>query len=212
MVRTLLSTRNKKTTKKNLKVKKKITQVKIKKNTLLSKNKLIGIAFLLLAFFILFFPQLMPKKIIENKNPIVINSALYVSRDITNNPIRILIPKVNIDLKIVDAKIINGYWELSETSASYGLGSGHPGVKGNTVIFAHAREGLFYNLKDVKIGDIIYVFTKDKWYRYKVGTVTAVYPNQTEVLQNTKKEVLTLYTCTGFYDEKRLIVTAIPQS
>jgi sortase (surface protein transpeptidase) len=40
----------------------------------------------------------------------------------------------------------------------------------------------------------------------------AVYPNQTEVLQTTKKEVLTLYTCTGFTDEKRLIVTAIPQS
>jgi hypothetical protein len=170
MVRTLLSTRNKKTTKKNLKVKKKITQVKIKKNTLLSKNKLIGIAFLLLAFFILFFPQLMPKKIIENKNPIVINSALYVSRDITNNPIRILIPKVNIDLKIVDAKIINGYWELSETSASYGLGSGHPGVFSTILKMLRLAILFMFSLKingtAIKLEQLLrFIQTKQKFYK-----------------------------------------------
>jgi len=109
-------------------------------------------------------------------------------------------------------KIVDGYWELSENTASYGLGSGHPGEKSNTVIFAHAREGLFYNLKDVKTGDIVYVFTKDKWFRYKVNKITAVYPNQIEVIKPSKNEVLTLYTCTGFYDEQRLIVQAIPQS
>jgi LPXTG-site transpeptidase (sortase) family protein len=175
------------------------------------RNKLIGLVLLGLSLAILFLPQLIFKKPLTAKNPIKINASLYASKDTVNNPVRILIPKANIDLKIIDAPIINGYWELSNNTASYGLGSGHPGSNGNTVIFAHAREGLFYNLKDVKIGDIIYVFTKDKWYRYKVGTITAVYPNQTEVLQATKKEVLTLYTCTGFYDDKRLIITALPQ-
>lgn len=147
-----------------------------------------------------------------NKNPIQINSALYTSKNIVNDPVRILIPKADIDLKVVDAKIVNGYWELSESTASYGLGSGHPGENNNTVIFAHARTGLFYNLKDVRLNDIIYIFTKKQWYRYKVNKINAVYPNQTEVIKPTKNEVLTLYTCTGFYDEKRLIVTAIPQS
>lgn len=176
------------------------------------RNKLIGLAFFGLALAILFIPQLMPKKVIDNKNPIKINSALYSSKDTTNDPVRILIPKSDIDLKVIDAKIVNDYWELSENTASYGLGSGHPGEKNNTVIFAHARVGLFYNLKDVKTGDIIYVFTQNKWYRYKVNKITAVYPNQTEVIKPTKTQVLTLYTCTGFYDEKRLIVTAIPQN
>jgi LPXTG-site transpeptidase (sortase) family protein len=154
----------------------------------------------------------MPKKVVVNKNPIQINSALYTSKDIVDDPVRILIPKADIDLKVVDAPIVDGYWELSDNTASYGLGSGRPGTKSNTVIFAHAREGLFYNLKDVKLDDIIYVFTKDKWYRYKVNKIDAVYPNQTEVIKPTKNEVLTLYTCTGFYDEKRLIVTALPQN
>jgi len=200
--------------------KKKPTPKKVvskKKKKLIAKtrslrNKLIGISFLALALLILFLPQLLPKKIVDNKNPIKINSGLYSSKTIANNPIRILIPKADIDLKIINAQIVDGYWELSDNTASYGLGSGHPGEKNNTVIFAHARQGLFYNLKDVKVNDIIYVFTKEKWYRYKVAKIDAVYPNQTDVIMPTKNEVLTLYTCTGFYDEKRLIVTAIPQN
>ena len=127
-------------------------------------------------------------------------------------PVRILIPNANIDLPIVSAKVINGYWELSETTASYGLGSGLPGENGNTVIFAHARDGLFYNLKDVKMGDIVYVFSKNMWFRYKVNKITAVYPNEVDVINPTKTQVLTLYTCTGFDDQKRLIVQAIPQN
>lgn len=182
----------------------------------LSKNKLIfykiaGLALVLLALALLTYKPQAPKPIINpDKNPIVINSELLESKETDNIPVRILIPNSDIDLTVKPSEILNGYWELSETTASYGLGSGTPGKKGNTVIFAHAREGLFYNLKDVKEADIIYVFTKNKWYRYKVGKITEVFPNQTEVIQPTKDETLTLYTCTGFNDEKRLIVTAKP--
>jgi LPXTG-site transpeptidase (sortase) family protein len=190
--------------------KRKVVAKKRKVKTHVLRNKIVGLLFLCLALSILLLPQFLPKKIVDNKNPIKINSTLYTSTDIVNDPVRILIPKADIDLKVIDAQIVNGYWELSENTASYGLGSGHPGVKGNTVIFAHAREGLFYNLKDVKVGDIIYVFTKDKWYRYKASKIDAVYPNQIEVIKPTKNETLTLYTCTGFSDEKRLIITALP--
>lgn len=179
-------------------------------------DKLIGLVFVVLALIVLMFPysKLSPKPVEKpaEKNPIVINSKLLEAKPENNIPVRILIPKSDIDLKVTPSQIVNGYWELSETTASYGLGSGTPGTKSNTVIFAHAREGLFYNLKDVKKDDVIYVFTKNSWYRYKVNKITAVYPNQTEVIQPTKNEVLTLYTCTGYNDEKRLIVTAVPQA
>ncbi len=173
-------------------------------------NKLIGLFLIFIALIILIYSFPIPKN--ANTNPIIINSKLLESKEKENIPTIILIPKADIDLKITPSKVVNGYWELSETTASYGLGSGHPGHKSNTVVFAHAREGLFLNLKDVKLKDTIYVFTKDKWFRYKVNKITAVYPNQIEVIQPTKKETLTLFTCSGFYDEKRLIVTAIPSS
>jgi len=174
-------------------------------------NKLTGLFFIVLALIVLIFNLPTFNKVDENKTPILINSKLLESKQKENIPVRIIIPKSDIDLKVIPAQIVNGYWELSETTASYGLGSGHPGHASNTVIFAHAREGLFYNLKNVKTGDSIYVFTKNKWYRYKVNKITAVYPNETEVIQPTKNETLTLYTCSGFNDEKRLIVTALPQ-
>lgn len=175
------------------------------------RNKIIGIIFLVLAFILLLFPINLPIQKPSEKNPIVISKDLQNVKKLKNSPVRIIIPKVDIDLSVTDSKIVNGYWELSEETASYGLGSGHPGEKSNIVIFAHARQGLFYNLKGVKKDDIIYVFTKDKWFKYKVNEITEVFPNQTEVIKPTKNEVLTLYTCSGFADEKRLIVTAVPQ-
>lgn len=172
-------------------------------------NKIIAVVLIILALLILTWKFPVAKPV--DKNPIVINSKLLKLENVKNIPVRIIIPKNNIDLKVTPSKIVNGYWETSEVSASYGLGSGYPQSKSNTVIFAHAREGLFYNLKDVEMGEIIYVFSKDKWFRYKVNKIKTVLPNQIEVISPTKNEVLTLYTCSGFYDEKRLIISAIPQ-
>lgn len=194
------------------------SSTKIKKNTKKKLkiivnlfNKLFGLILVSAALLIIIFPwsSLTPKSKISEKNPIVINSKLLEAKPNDKLPVRILIPGSDIDLPVAPSKIVNGYWELSETTASYGLGSGTPGTGSNTVIFAHAREGLFYNLKSVKKGDTIYVFTKNKWYRYKTVKITAVYPDQTEVIKPTKNETLTLYTCSGFNDEKRLIVTAV---
>ncbi|MCL4339046.1 sortase [Patescibacteria group bacterium] len=123
-------------------------------------------------------------------------------------PLRIVIPSVDIDLAVKEAKVVNGYWEVFPSGAGWGEGSGYPGEKGNQVIFAHARQGMFLPLKNVKDGEDVYVFTSDKWYQYKIDNIQEVLPSQTEVIAPTKDEVLTLYTCTGFADSKRLIVTA----
>jgi len=169
-------------------------------------NKIIGLVLLILGFVLLtgynpFFKA-------DTNNPIKINQNLIAQSKNQEVPVRVVIPNIKIDDSVVVAKIINGYWELSENTASYGQGSGIPGQKGNIVVFAHAREGLFYNLKDVKKGDLVYIFTKDKWYKYSVDQITPVFPNQVETIYPTKNETLTLYTCTGFFDEKRLIVRA----
>ncbi len=142
--------------------------------------------------------------------PILVSDQLLKNKSTGNPPIRILIPGQKIDLKIVEAPVIDGYWETSDLYASHGEGSDDPGQNGNMVIFAHAREGLFYNLKNVKVNDQIYVFTNNKWYSYRISDITLVYPNQVKPILPTKTQELTLYTCTGFADEKRLIVLAKP--
>lgn len=123
-------------------------------------------------------------------------------------PERIILPSQKIDLQVKESKIINGYWEVFDDVAAWGEDSGIPGSVGNQVVFAHAREGLFLPLKEAKIGEKIYIFTKEKWFVYEIKEIKEVFPNQKEVIEPTLDETLTLYTCSGFNDSKRLIIVA----
>lgn len=126
----------------------------------------------------------------------------------TKVPIRIIIPKISIDLPVKTAKIIAGYWQVFEDTAAWGEESGYPGKPGNQVIFAHAKKGLFLPLRNIAVGDKVYVITDSDWYTYEVKEINSVYPNQKEVVAPTTDETLTIYTCSGFEDSKRLIVIA----
>lgn len=126
-------------------------------------------------------------------------------------PVRIIIPSLSIDLPVKEAKVIDGFWQVFEETAGFGLGSAYPDETGNQVIFAHAREGLFLPLKNIDNGQIIYIMTQKEWYKYKVVMIKEVLPSQTEVIAPTKEKILTLYTCSGFADSKRLIVIAKPE-
>ena len=50
--------------------------------------------------------------------------------------------------------------------------------------------------------------TISKEYTYEVKEIKQVYPKELEVIAATTDETLTLYTCSGFNDTKRLIVIA----
>lgn len=210
--------------------------IKTKKNK--GKRTLLGIVrsnvhslLIILGVFLILFPYIqnhLHKKIIEkqqihkvndqeqlsmlesNYGSIKISEGLLQNTDYRPTPLRIIIPSRNIDLPIVEANIIDGYWELSETTASHGLGSAHPGEIGNMVIFAHAREGLFLPIREMKRDEQIYVLTKDTWYRYAAKDIKEVTPDQVEVIAPTENETLTLFTCSGFLDSKRIIIHAKP--
>jgi len=145
--------------------------------------------------------------------PVKIDEKFLIAKKATakpkESPTRIVIPSLNINLPVRDAKIVNGYWEVFPDSAGFGLGSAYPEETGNTVIFAHARQGLFLPLKDIKQGESVLVLTSNAWYSYTVTQVKEVLPTQTEVIAPTENPLLTLYTCSGYADSKRLIVTAV---
>lgn len=143
-------------------------------------------------------------------DPIQIDQSLTKNTAGVDIPTRILLPHVGIDIPVKLSHVIHGYWELSEMTASYGEGSGVPGNPGNAVIFAHARQGLFLPLKDVSVGDRVYLFTQNKYFMYTVTEKKEVSPTDIYVIKPTDIEQLTLYTCSGFIDSKRLVVTARP--
>lgn len=142
--------------------------------------------------------------------PFRIDEKLLSDKVPTQPPLRIIVPSYKVDLSIVEAQVVNGYWELSETTASHGVGSANPGEIGNTVIFAHARDELFGPIRYIKKDEDIYILTKDRWFRYRVAETKLVDPSQIEHIKSSDAEELTLFTCSGFLDTKRLIVHAKP--
>jgi LPXTG-site transpeptidase (sortase) family protein len=136
------------------------------------------------------------------------DSLLHEAVDVRPLPVRVVIPGVGIDVQIRPARVMAGKWEVFEDSGSYGLGSAYPGEIGNMVLFAHARPGYFLGLREVKVDSIIYVFTDSNWYQYKVAETREVAPTDISVIKPTEDETLTLYTCSGFADSKRMIVAA----
>lgn len=145
----------------------------------------------------------------DNNSIFITSDLLTIGEAIGNHPVNIVIPSLKIDLPVRPSRVINGLWEIHDDSANFGIGSALPGESGNSVIFAHAREGLFYPLRNIQKDDSISVQTKDGiWFSYKVSEKKEVDPNQVEVIAPTTDSTLTLYTCTGFSDSKRLVVVA----
>ncbi len=125
-------------------------------------------------------------------------------------PTRITIPGI-VSLPVVESTKVNGTWTVSAVTANHVHASASPGSRGNIIIYAHNLKKLFGNMKKLKRGQIINIVTSDGiLHQYKVDKIQTVNPTQSELLAPTPTEVLTLYTCTGFFDAQRLVVRAEP--
>lgn len=128
-------------------------------------------------------------------------------------PTGVIIPGQDISLHVKPATIVGGTWQINKDGASHLYQSAIPGENGNIIIYAHNKDHLFKGLHDVQEGDQIQVRTGNGGLNlYIVRKKFVVNPDAIEVVQPTSHEVLTLYTCTGFGDSKRLIVQAYPTS
>lgn len=128
----------------------------------------------------------------------------------TDRPVRVIIPSVDIDVPVRTAYIKNGAWEVFDDSAAHGHDSAYPGEGGNVVIYAHARPGLFLQLKDAGPGKGIFVFGSRSWHEYTITETFDVSPDDVSVVRREDSEILTLYTCSGPYDTTRWVVRASP--
>jgi sortase A len=86
-----------------------------------------------------------------------------------------------------------------------------PGQQGNVVITGH-RDTFFRGLRNIHKDDEISLTTLHGSYRYRVDSTQVVEPEDTEVLDNSVDDILTLVTCYPFYfvgpAPKRFIVRA----
>jgi len=127
----------------------------------------------------------------------------------TNVPVSISIPALGISLPVYPATIEKGKWQDTKNGVSYLTSSAVPGEAGNTILYGHNWPALLGNLRKIKPGDkILVTLFEKKMQVYTVKYITVVTPDQTHILDATLDKRLTLYTCTGFLDSKRFVVTA----
>ncbi len=126
------------------------------------------------------------------------------------SPSRIVIPRLNIDSKVVTVHMQKNTWQVADFAAGYQEGSSLPGQYGNLVMAGHRdiRGSVFRDLDKMKKGDEIFVYTKSRVYRYYVREKLVVLPTAVEYMDQTADYRLTLITCTpiGIADHRLLVI------
>jgi sortase A len=91
-------------------------------------------------------------------------------------------------------------------------GTALPGTSGNVAIAAH-RDTFFRGLKDLVLGDLIELDSRERTQTYRVIGLSVVEPTDVQVLADTGEPVLTLVTCYPFYfvgnAPQRFVVRAV---
>lgn len=131
--------------------------------------------------------------------------------DTSSIPTHIEIKSAAIDLPIRESTIIGGKWQTPPDTAAHLSSSGRIGHNTNIVIYGHNTGNIFAKLHLLQGSEIITLTdTRGQKHIYKVTDIRVVDPDQVSEVAPTPEEVLTIYTCTGRFDLKRLVVKAIP--
>lgn len=126
----------------------------------------------------------------------------------TERPTYISIPSAGIRAPIDNGYMKNnGVWKVYMDRLSYAEGlSDINSILSNIAIYGHATDELLGNLYKVKKGDKIYVFGYDVAYTYKVVSIERILPDEPDKLISFGDTNLSIFTCDGEQDEKRLLV------
>jgi sortase A len=163
--------------------------------------------------------------------PNIADWAGVVKQQDDSPPVRLSIPSVGIDSKIVPItwKMIpskNGgsksEWQVADYAVGHHSGSANPGEPGNVVLSGHVdyRGQVFKELHNVKKGDQVIVYTEKGQYVYVVtdlvlvredGASDAEKARNARYMDPTPDQTLTMITCYPYgIDTHRFIAIAKP--
>jgi len=135
----------------------------------------------------------------------------------------IVIPKIGVNSKIVpnvDPNIPKEFTKALKIGVAHAAGSSLPDEQGTVFIFGHSTNyawnvsrynAVFYQIKDLEIGDEINLFYNGRRYFYKVTEKRIVGANDTSFLENQQGKLLILQTCwPPGTTKERLLIFAKP--
>ena len=124
-------------------------------------------------------------------------------------PKNISIPTISLQLPVEPTLIKDSTWPTSQTGVSFLENSGKLGTVGNLIFYGHNWKNLLGSLHKVKVGENIVLHGQNgQDFHYSIAYIATVDANDVSILADSSDERITLYTCTGFLDQKRLVVVA----
>ena len=128
-----------------------------------------------------------------------------------NSPVRLIIPSLRVYLPIVESEIVGTHWQISPTDVNHLVSSSNPGENNNIVIYGHNKWEILGKLKDLEIGAQIDIKTVNgQIHTYQIFDKKEVNQYAVAYIKPTNTEMLTIFTCSGWFDSKRLIIQAKP--
>lgn len=136
----------------------------------------------------------------------------------------IVIPKIGVNAKVianVDADKVSEFTKALKLGVAHAAGTSLPNQEGTTFIFGHSTDypwninrynAIFYQLKDLEIGDEINIYYLGQRYFYKVVEKKIIDPKETDFLKESGgAKQLVLQTCwPPGTTKERLLVFAQP--
>lgn len=127
---------------------------------------------------------------------------------------RVRVPAIGIDAEVRSVGFLlqagQLVYDTPRFEAGQYVGTADPGRIGNLVIGGHvANRGalaVFSRLPEIRIGDVVEVFSGPVLYRYSVTELRVVAPDATAVMARTHDATLTLITCSPETDHARRLV------
>lgn len=168
-----------------------------------------GVFFLTLTIIQSFLPQqiIQAESIAFNRSSPSISATNFAKSE-EFLPVRLQVGEL-IEIEIEPAKFEHNEWIISDKKVSYWTGSALPGWVGNTVLYGHNKKEILGNLNSSKVGDQITITVKNgQVFSYTIEEMKEVTPDQIQYIFPTNEQVLTIYTCSGWLDSKRLVVRA----
>lgn len=133
-------------------------------------------------------------------------------REIDNSdshPLALVIDDLAIRLPIIPANKNGINWETTSEGVSYLASSPRPGDLGNSIMYGHNWGSILGGLYRARPGHKIeIIYSNGVSRQFEIQYVQETTPDDASVLAETTDRRITLYTCSGIFDQKRLVVTA----
>ena len=137
----------------------------------------------------------------------IANGSSWFSPNQEIVPTRIVIKRLNIDVKIKRGGWQNNSWKISDDDAFFAPQINQTSTRANSIfIYGHNTENLFKPTTDLKIDDeLIIKLDSGPWVKYKYVSSRIVHSNDVSALSQSKSNLI-LLACYGSNNEMRRLM------